>query len=213
MVTTPVPVPDPAKPGAPAPAGLGAWFKRQNKTTYYAAGAGIVVAIGLYVKSRKSTASSAASSTPAASTTSSDGYAYPGGIADTSGTDYGTYASDLEGQISGLSTQIAALAPTSPAPAPTPTPSATPAPSYSLIGTDVADTVQTDLNEGVPVDYAFGGNAPEAVTQPTPGGGWYAGGNPIGGQGNPSGAPGQGQGFYTLSGPGAATPAPNVALS
>jgi hypothetical protein len=217
MATTPPP--DPGAPGDPAaPAtkgGLAAWFKKQGKTTWYVGGAGIVVAIALYVKSRKS----AAGTSTSASTATPDSTVLPTSEftgTDGGGGDFGGDLSGLETSIAGLQTSIAGLQPgtggTSTAPAPG---------SAGTLGTpiteNVANTVQADLSEGETVDYLSApGAAPVQVTQPTPGGGWDFGGSSVA-PGNPTGAPGAPSEYFTpnaapLAGS-APAQAPNVVLS
>lgn len=74
---------------------------------------------------------------------------------------------------------------------------------YNLISTDVANTVAADLMAGIPVYYqAAAGDAYLPVTVSGgvgSGGGWLAGGQPIGSisGGNASGPPGAPSGYYT----------------
>ncbi len=73
-------------------------------------------------------------------------------------------------------------------------------PGYTLIGSNVANTVQADLTAGTPVEYSAGqGQALVPVTQPGGAGtGWLFGGSSAA-PGTPGGAPGQPSGYYVKS--------------
>ena len=145
------------------------------------------------------------SSGAASSTTAATGTAAP--ATETVTTPYGSYTGPAQGGI-----PSSVLGPTTPTPGPGPTPGGGgPTPGnggtpggamYSLITSNVAQTVQSRLSAGQPVLYAAqAGQAAQqgqglvAVTQPTPGGGWQFGGSPTA-PGNPTGGPGAPSGYY-----------------
>jgi hypothetical protein len=170
-----------SKPAAIQGDGLSAWFHK-NETTVLLGVGGIVVAIALYVRSRGGSAGSAATSS------GSTPISYPEGVADTSGTDYGSYASEISEQLQQLQQQLSGInpggvvqpAPTTPGT--TPTSTTTGPGGYSIISDP--NSVENDLTHGATnLEYFAPGAAPGATggeaLSLTPGGGWAAGGNPL----------------------------------
>lgn len=87
---------------------------------------------------------------------------------------------------------------TSPTPGPGGNAGGTPYPGYTLLTSNVAQSVQSDLAAGTPVEYSANSGAPLVpVTQPAGAGtGWLIGGQPASSVSGAGGTPGSPSGFY-----------------
>lgn len=177
--------------------------KKQVKNERILIIVGVLGLILTYVFIKRSSANSATTAAQSPTTTTATspyGYAsdpYSSGEGYAGGYDDSAVATDL----AAIQAELAGLTPPVTTPASGAAPTTTTVTSQTNSGltpitTDVAQTVQADLNSGTAVYYNAGTGAGfQPVSQPTAGGPWLASGLPL--TGNPTGAPGNPSEYYS----------------